>query len=195
MANGNASTAQATQQPPKHINLAYNPNSRISLYYDYMESAVTYEDQTLAFNTVEPFFQPHRNATRVESKLTAQNLALSPSIFKDIKVEKASGEIQVDVHFKSKIRFKVGVWKSRHRILRIVCSSVTVHFSWYKHFDKNTHQYLSLLRLRWLQHQLQSSDFLLENDYLVIMRRHKDKLSKATAQDKMCPPLLTDALP
>ncbi|XP_021278912.1 uncharacterized protein At1g08160-like [Herrania umbratica] len=115
---------------------AYNPNSRVSLYYDYIESAVTYEDQTLAFNTVEPFFQPHRNATRVESKLAAQNLALSPSIFKDIKVEKASGEIQVDVHFKSKIRFKVGIWKSRHRNLRIVCSSVTLHFSWYKHFDK-----------------------------------------------------------
>ncbi|XWS52957.1 hypothetical protein CRYUN_Cryun11dG0116400 [Craigia yunnanensis] len=116
--------------------MAYNPNSKISVYYDYIESAVTYEHQTLAFNTIDPFFQPHRNVTRVESKLVAQNLALSPSIFKDLRVEKSSGEIEVVVHFKSRFRFKVGIWKSNHRTLRIVCSSVAVHFSWYKHFDK-----------------------------------------------------------
>ncbi|XVF05288.1 hypothetical protein REPUB_Repub05bG0159000 [Reevesia pubescens] len=115
---------------------AYNPNRRISVYYDYIESTVTYEDQTLAFNTVDPFFQPHRNVSRVESKLVALNLAMSPSTFKDLRIDKASGEIEVDVHFMSKIRFKVGIWKSNHRTLRIVCSSVRVHLSWYKHFEK-----------------------------------------------------------
>ncbi|XVE79358.1 hypothetical protein DITRI_Ditri14bG0051800 [Diplodiscus trichospermus] len=115
---------------------AYNPNRRISFYYDYIESAVTYEDQTLAFNTIDPFFQPHRNVTRVESKLVVQNLAMAPSTSKDLRIEKASGEIDVDVHFKARIRFKVGKWKSDHRTLQIVCSSVTLHFAWYKHFDK-----------------------------------------------------------
>lgn len=115
---------------------AYNPNSRISVYYDYIESALTYEDQTVAFNTIDPFFQRHRDVSRVESKLKASNLALSPATFKDLKVEKSSGEIEVDVHFKAKIRFKVGLLKSNHRILRIVCSSVKVHFSMKKHFEK-----------------------------------------------------------
>ncbi|XWS28663.1 hypothetical protein CRYUN_Cryun25bG0090200 [Craigia yunnanensis] len=115
---------------------AYNPNSKISVYYDYIESTVTYDDQTLAFNTIDPFFQHHWNVTRVESKLVALNLAVSPSTFKDLRVEKTSGDIEVDVHFMSRIRFKVGIWKSNHRTLRIVCSSVTVHFSWYKHFEK-----------------------------------------------------------
>ncbi|XWS71549.1 hypothetical protein CRYUN_Cryun03dG0147200 [Craigia yunnanensis] len=115
---------------------AYNPNSKISVYYDYIESTVTYEDQTLAFNTIDPFFQPHRNLSRVESQLVALNLALSTSTFKDLSIEKSSGEIDVDVHFKSRIRFKVGIWKSNHRTLRILCSSVTVHFAWYKHFEK-----------------------------------------------------------
>ncbi|XP_022756637.1 uncharacterized protein At1g08160-like [Durio zibethinus] len=115
--------------------MAYNPNSKVSVYYDYIRSSVTYGDQTLAFNTIDPFFQPHRNTSRVESKLVALDLALSPSAFKQLRVEKSSGEIEVDVHFKSKIRFKVGIWKSNHRTLRIVCSSVTLHFSWYKHFE------------------------------------------------------------
>lgn len=115
---------------------AYNPNSKMSVYYDYIESTVTYEDQTLAFNTFDPFFQPHRNVSRVESKYVALNSALSPSTFKDMRIEKTSGEIEVDVRYKAKIRFKVGIWKSSHRTLRIVCSSVAVHFAWYKHFDK-----------------------------------------------------------
>ncbi|XP_022753788.1 uncharacterized protein At1g08160-like [Durio zibethinus] len=115
---------------------AYNPSSKISVYYDHIEFTVTYEDQTLAFNTIDPFFQPHRNVTRVESKLEALNLALSPSTFKDLTIEKSSGEIDVDVHLMSRIRFKVGTWKSNHHTLRIVCSSVTLHFSWYKHFEK-----------------------------------------------------------
>ncbi|XVF46794.1 hypothetical protein PTKIN_Ptkin03bG0056900 [Pterospermum kingtungense] len=114
---------------------ADNPNSKVSIYYDYIESAVTYEDQTVTFNTIDPFFQPHRDVSRVESKLEASNLALSPSTFKDLKVEKSSGEIEVDVRFMAKIRFKVGIWKSNHRVLRILCSPVTVHFSLDKHFE------------------------------------------------------------
>ncbi|KAE8666742.1 putative Acyl-CoA N-acyltransferase with RING/FYVE/PHD-type zinc finger domain [Hibiscus syriacus] len=115
---------------------AYNPNRRVSVYYDYIESTVTYEDQTIAFNTINPFFQPHRNISRVKSKLVALNLAMSPSTSKDLMVEKTSREIQVDVHFKARTRVKVGIWKSNHRTLRIVCYSVTLRLSGYKHFDK-----------------------------------------------------------
>ncbi|KAG4145280.1 hypothetical protein ERO13_D05G087600v2 [Gossypium hirsutum] len=115
---------------------AFNRNRRISVYYDYIESTVTYEDQTLAFNTVDPFFQSHRNVSRIKPKLVALNLAMSPSTSKDLMIEKTSKEIQVDVHFKARVRLKVGTWKSNHRTLRIVCYSVTVHLSWYKHFDR-----------------------------------------------------------
>ncbi|XP_039065301.1 uncharacterized protein At1g08160-like [Hibiscus syriacus] len=115
---------------------AHNPNRRLSVYYDHIESTVIYEDQTIAFNTVDPFFQPHRNVSRVKSKLMALNLAMSLSTSKDLMIEKTSREIQVDVHFKTRIRVKVGIWKSNHRTLRIVCYSVMVHLTRYKHFNK-----------------------------------------------------------
>ncbi|KAK8679787.1 hypothetical protein V6N13_145222 [Hibiscus sabdariffa] len=117
---------------------AHNPNRRLSVYYDHIESTVTYEDQTIAFNTMDPFFQPHRNVSRVKSKLVALNLAMSPSTSKDLMIEKTSREIQVDVHYKTRIRLKLGRWKSSHRTLRIVCYSVTIQLSRYKHFDKNS---------------------------------------------------------
>ncbi|OMO90344.1 Late embryogenesis abundant protein, LEA-14 [Corchorus olitorius] len=140
MENGSVQNFNLTNN---HLNATFdfvlkaeNPNRRISVYYDYIESTVMYEDQTIAFTTIDPFYQPRRNVTRVESKLVAQSLSLSQATFKDMRIEKTSGEIEVDVHFKARIRLKVGVWKSDHRTLRITCSSVAVHFSWYKHFDK-----------------------------------------------------------
>ncbi|KAK8707567.1 hypothetical protein V6N13_058622 [Hibiscus sabdariffa] len=115
--------------------MAYNPNSRTSVYYDFMESDVSYQEQTLAFGSTDPFCQLHRDTTRVESRLMATNLALSTSTYKDLKREKSSGEIKVDVHFRSRVRLKVGLWKSKHRTLKIVCPSATIHLSWSKHFE------------------------------------------------------------
>ncbi|PON71193.1 Late embryogenesis abundant protein [Trema orientale] len=115
---------------------SYNPNSRVSIYYDSIESRVDYDDQTLAFNVVDPFFQPHRNVTRLQVKLAAQSTALLGSVSKDIKMEKSSGEMELDLWLKARIRFKVGAWKSSHRTLRVSCSPVVVHFSRPKAFNR-----------------------------------------------------------
>lgn len=127
----------------KHLNASfdfvvrsYNPNTKVSIYYDSIESRVEYDDQTLAFNTVDPFFQPHRNVTRLQVKLTAQSTALLSSVNKDIRLEKSSGEIELNVWLKARIRFKVGVWKSSHRTLKVFCSPVLVHFSKSKNFER-----------------------------------------------------------
>ncbi|KAJ1434822.1 Late embryogenesis abundant protein [Sesbania bispinosa] len=108
---------------------AYNPNSKVSLYYDHVEVSVRYEDQTLATNAVQPFFQSHKNVTRLHARLTAQTVALYDSVPKDLKLEKSSGDIGLDVLIRAKIRFKVGVWKSKHRIMRffvLLCWSISL---------------------------------------------------------------------
>ncbi|XP_065867889.1 uncharacterized protein At1g08160 [Euphorbia lathyris] len=108
---------------------AHNPNRRISIYYDSIDVSVSYDDQTIAFNTVEPFHQPRWNITQVEAKIEARNVALSSGLAKDLKVEKSSGQLKLDVGIKARIRFKVGVLKMRHRSLRVLCPYVPVHFS------------------------------------------------------------------
>lgn len=115
---------------------SYNPNSRVSVYYDAIEASVKYEDQTVAYSVVDPFFQPHRNVTRLEVKLTAQNVALMGSASQDLTHEKSAGEIEFDVFLKAKIRFKVGSLKSKHRTLRIWCSPVMVPTSRPKKFER-----------------------------------------------------------
>lgn len=114
---------------------AYNPNKKVSIYYDSMEVSVAYDDQNLASNGVQPFYQGHRNATRLDVKLVAQSLVLSGSVSKDLQLEKSSGKVELEVKVKARIRFKVGIWKSKHRTLRVFCLPV-VHFSPHKDLER-----------------------------------------------------------
>ncbi|KAJ0021444.1 hypothetical protein Pint_32035 [Pistacia integerrima] len=115
---------------------AYNPNGRASIDYDSIEVSAEYENQNIAFTTLEPFHQPTRNVTHLEANLVAQNIALPKSISNDLRRDKSKGEIDLDVRLKAKIRFKVGLWKSDHRTMRIICSPVTIHFSSSKNFER-----------------------------------------------------------
>ncbi|KAK6936121.1 Late embryogenesis abundant protein, LEA_2 subgroup [Dillenia turbinata] len=115
---------------------AYNPNTKVSIYYDSVEVSVTYDDQTVAFTGVEPFFQPHLNVTRLEVKPVAQYLPLKGSMAKDLGLEKSSGEVELAVYLKARIRFKVGDWKSKDRTLRVACDPVLAHFSSSKKFER-----------------------------------------------------------
>lgn len=117
---------------------AHNPNCRVSVYYDSIDMSVAYEDQTIAFNTLEPFYQPRRNVTRLEARLEARDVALSKSLSGDLRLEKASGQVQLEVRVSARIRFKVGVLKLKHRTLRVLCSPVIVHVSSWKSFE-STH--------------------------------------------------------
>ncbi|KAL9241267.1 hypothetical protein vseg_015398 [Gypsophila vaccaria] len=107
----------------------YNPNRKTSVYYDKMEVTVLYRGQVVAFNTIEPFFQPRRNVTRLMFQNTTHNVALPPNTVHDLKVERTGGEVDLDIKIRAKLKFKVGIWKSRHYKLKALCSPVVVNFS------------------------------------------------------------------
>ncbi|KAI3933331.1 hypothetical protein MKW98_006690 [Papaver atlanticum] len=113
---------------------AYNPNRKVSVYYDSIDVSVTYDDQPIAFETLEPFFQPHRNVTMLNVKPTGLAVPLQGSVSKDLRLEKSSGEMVFDVRIKARIRFKVARWKSSHYTVRVKCPSVEVHLSFPKLF-------------------------------------------------------------
>ncbi|XP_062104556.1 uncharacterized protein At1g08160-like [Humulus lupulus] len=121
---------------------SYNPNSRISIYYDSIQYELSYHDQALAVGAVDPFFQPKDNATRFSltadtAAASKQRLIIPSSISADLKLQKKLGKkVGLDLNLNGKIRFKVGVWKSSHRTLTIVCPSVWVDFSEFKTFSE-----------------------------------------------------------
>ncbi|CAL5432241.1 unnamed protein product [Camellia sinensis] len=108
---------------------AFNPNSKVSIYYDKVEVYVFYDKDKLAASAGQPFFQPHRNETNLDEKLVAQNVTLTGKVVKDLGLEKAAGNVELDVQMKAKVRFKYGSWKTGHRRLRVFCSPVFVQSS------------------------------------------------------------------
>ncbi|CAI9104949.1 OLC1v1003749C1 [Oldenlandia corymbosa var. corymbosa] len=114
---------------------AYNPNSRVSIYYDRIESTVYYDDQTLAVNSLQPFHQPKRNVTRLNLNFVSTNVELFPGVAKNLQMEKMSREVELEIRVKAKIRFKVGAVKN-HRTLRLLCAPVVVPFSSSKSFER-----------------------------------------------------------
>ncbi|KAG7603135.1 putative Late embryogenesis abundant protein, LEA_2 subgroup [Arabidopsis thaliana] len=108
---------------------SHNPNHRISVYYSSVEIFVKFKDQTLAFDTVEPFHQPRMNVKQIDETLIAENVAVSKSNGKDLRSQNSLGKIEFEVFVKARVRFKVGIWKSSHRTAKIKCSHVTVSLS------------------------------------------------------------------
>ncbi|XP_006400795.2 uncharacterized protein At1g08160 [Eutrema salsugineum] len=106
-----------------------NPNHRISVYYNSVEIFVKFKDQTLAFDTIEPFHQPRMNITQIDDTLVAQNVPVSKSNGKNLRAQTSLGKIDLEVYVKARVRFQVGIWKSSHRTVKIECSHVTVFLS------------------------------------------------------------------
>ncbi|KAH6836719.1 hypothetical protein C2S53_007376 [Perilla frutescens var. hirtella] len=114
---------------------ANNPNRRVSLYYDRIDVTVLYEDKSLSVNNVNPFYQPRRNVTFVDLDLTAKNAAVYGAMARDLKMERATGVVNLDVRIRAKIRLKVGLFKI-HRTLKIECDSLLVPFDSRKGFER-----------------------------------------------------------
>ncbi|KAF8403160.1 hypothetical protein HHK36_011257 [Tetracentron sinense] len=117
---------------------SYNPNSKVSVYYNSMNVYVVYDEQTIAFSdAVVPFFQPRHNGTQFVVKPVAQPVLLMGSVSRDLRLEEKTGDIEVAVKVKANIRFRLGIWKSSERTLRVFCSSVVVHISSAKNFERS----------------------------------------------------------
>ncbi|GAA0148580.1 hypothetical protein LIER_07981 [Lithospermum erythrorhizon] len=114
---------------------AYNPNSRVSIYYDKIEAKAYYDEEMIGFNSIQPFYQRTRNVTHMGLNLSAKDVALSEVATRDLRMERVRGRIDLEIKVKAKVRFKVGKLKSRHRTLRVTCGPVKVPMSMYKNFD------------------------------------------------------------
>ncbi|KAL5994725.1 hypothetical protein ACLOJK_024778 [Asimina triloba] len=116
---------------------ADNPNRRVSIYYDYIDVEVWLKDQMIAFaDHVSPFFQPHRNRTRLNVRAEALAMPLHGYVSKELKHDRSSGNVELDVQMQGRIRFKVGLWKSKHYNLKVLCPSVKLYFSSSDSFQK-----------------------------------------------------------
>ncbi|XP_020591649.1 NDR1/HIN1-like protein 10 [Phalaenopsis equestris] len=99
-----------------------NPNKKIGIYYDYIESLAIYDGSRFGFQVLEPFYQGHKNTTVLNTVFGGTGILLgdAPATYAR---EKAEGFYNVDVKFYMRVRFKAGVIKThRHVKPKFECS-------------------------------------------------------------------------
>ncbi|KAK1266662.1 hypothetical protein QJS04_geneDACA000254 [Acorus gramineus] len=117
--------------------VAYNPNRRVSIYYEQVEFSVWYADQMVVSRGGEAFYQPRRNVTRLDFEAAAEGVRLMKGdVAVQMRRERSGGRIYIEVKMKARVRFRVGSWRSKHYTMRVDCYPVTVRFGKKKAFER-----------------------------------------------------------
>lgn len=103
-----------------------NPNKKVAIYYDQIDAFLLYDGEEIAWASIPPFFQSHKNTTFLHSPLSGYWTSLQPDTSRDLALERSSGKINLVFRLYARIRFKVGNWKSGHYKLSVKCRNVVL---------------------------------------------------------------------
>lgn len=104
-----------------------NPNKRVAIYYDKIDAFLLYDGEEIAWASIPPFFQGHKNTTSLNASLSGYFVSMDADASRDLKLEYSSGKVDMGLRLYARIRFKRGIWKSRHYTLRVKCRHLTLH--------------------------------------------------------------------
>jgi hypothetical protein len=104
-----------------------NPNKKTAIYYDQIDAFLLYDDEEIAWASIPPFFQGHKNTTFLHTPLSGYLASLQPDTSRDLKLENSSGKVDLVFRLYARIRFKVGTWKSGHYTLSVKCRHVVLN--------------------------------------------------------------------
>jgi hypothetical protein len=106
-----------------------NPNTKLNLYYDRLQASVSYgRDDILSMTSLQPFFQPKRNETRVLVRFSVVDEYVREKVATRISDEKAIGSVGFRVRVIALVKFRSGIWWTRQRLLRVYCDRVQIGF-------------------------------------------------------------------
>ncbi|XP_052197271.1 NDR1/HIN1-like protein 10 [Diospyros lotus] len=106
-----------------------NPNHKMTLYYDHIDSSILYLTEALAETTVPPFAQGTKNQTSMRATFAAASTYLDKSVVDHMNGERAKGNVNFNVRMFARVRFKAGAWRARQRFLRVFCGDLPVGLS------------------------------------------------------------------
>ncbi|CAD6211925.1 unnamed protein product [Miscanthus lutarioriparius] len=119
----------ATANATFYLTLATdNPNRRVSILYEWVEFRVLYGEaaQLAIEDAPAPFWQPHRNETRLEVRAVARSVPVGEQTARELRHDLAAGQVGVDVRMRARVQFKVGGVRSRRYDLQAFCSPVVI---------------------------------------------------------------------
>lgn len=118
-----------TNTPSNNNNLDYrlatnvsmrNPNSRIGVYYDWLEADAYYDGARFSWVELPTFYQDHKNTTTVRPLFEGSSFFVGENVG-DFKSDNATGSFGVDVWLLARMRYKFGSLITRRYVARVRC--------------------------------------------------------------------------
>ncbi|XP_073023810.1 NDR1/HIN1-like protein 26 [Primulina eburnea] len=105
---------------------ARNPNSKMSLSYDHVETAVYYKLELLSKTSLSPFSQERKNETPLVAKFAGDGSFVEKPLVDGINGEIGkNANVGFDLRLLSWINFESKSWMSRN-ILKVFCGNLVV---------------------------------------------------------------------
>ncbi|XP_022766974.1 NDR1/HIN1-like protein 10 [Durio zibethinus] len=99
-----------------------NPNRRIGIYYDRIEARAYYEDQRFDTQTLNPFYQGHKNTSFLNPVFSGEHfVSLGAEETSKFNEETTNGLYSIDVKLYLRIRLKIGRIKTGRFKPKISC--------------------------------------------------------------------------
>jgi hypothetical protein len=99
-----------------------NPNKKLGIYYDYIEARALYHDVRVDSVLIDPFYQGHKSTNLLNPSFKGQKvIVLGADQSLDLSKEKDAGVYEIVVKMYLRVRFKLGVIKTRKIKPKITC--------------------------------------------------------------------------
>lgn len=98
-----------------------NPNKRVGLYYDDVESLALFDDQRFAYARLDSFFQATEASTKVSPQFHGQQVLQGDVTAANFRSQQTDGRFSLDVKLNAKLRVKVWAFKVPGPKAKITC--------------------------------------------------------------------------
>ncbi|KAH7663561.1 Late embryogenesis abundant protein LEA-2 subgroup domain-containing protein [Dioscorea alata] len=101
---------------------SHNPNDRIGIYYDRLDTFITYKGQQITLATALPNgYQGHHDVSIWSPYLYGTDVPLAPFLMVALEQDENAGFLLLYVHVDGKLRWKVGSWMSGEYHITVSC--------------------------------------------------------------------------
>ncbi|KAF5196689.1 Late embryogenesis abundant protein [Thalictrum thalictroides] len=106
-----------------------NPNNKMTILYERLDGYVYYHNEQLSEIGIAPFVQNTKSETRFRAKFAAPGTYVNGDLINQMTAERNRGRVNFNLKIMGWIRFRSGSWKTRMRMMRVICEDVTIVFS------------------------------------------------------------------
>lgn len=99
-----------------------NPNDHIGVYYDRLDTYITYRSQQITYRTaIPPSYQGHKEFDVWSPFVYGTDVPVAPFNYVSLSQDQSNGNMFVTVKIDGRVRWKVGAFISGHYHLHVRC--------------------------------------------------------------------------